>query len=501
MKDKKLILSLISTILAYASSILLGFLLTPILIASLGIEAFSFYPLTNNLVQFISVVIISISSTSSRHIKYSFSNGEESLHKVYFSSSFYLISFLSILVLLIFLPLIMNLQNVLNIPVELIKDVKNLFLLTIISLTIRFFSSSFGSIFYIEEKLYLRAISEILMNLVKIVSLVFMFLFFRANILFIGFSNLFMSLTLLIFNTYFYFLGRHKYPLSPNLIKISVIKKISISGFWNSISQVGMLLIYTSSITITNLTLGVEKSSYIPIFTFFPLFVQSFSSITSGVFLPSLISKFSSNNSIKIKKEVNFIFIINSFFLAPLLITFLYLSNSFFQLWTPIVLSGLFIHYSNITIIYTFFIVFFLPLTHILIVNDKLLIPGLVTIFIGFLSTISMFLFMKFTNLDLLSSPLILTISTLLYFLVFLPIFSLWKHKYLIKEIFSLFLINLIGLIISFNLLSISNLSENSSSSWISFLSSFIISYVICIFVLFLLLFTIFQTNKLIKKN
>ena len=301
MKDKKLALSSISTIIAFASSILLGFFLTPILIMDLGIDAYSFYPLTNNLIQFISVVIFSISSTSSRHIKLSLTENGKLSPKAYFSSSFYLITLISILILLIFIPLSFNINKIINVPPILVEDVKVLFFLTISSITLRFFSSSFGSIFYIDERVYLRAISEIIMNTMKIVSLIILFSFFESTIVFIGITNLLMSLTLFIFNLFYFLKVKNSYSLNVSFINFQVIRKILTSGLWITVSQLGMLMIYTSSNTITNLTLGVEKSSFISIYTFFPLFLRSLSSITSNVFLPRMIRTFSLNDKFKIK--------------------------------------------------------------------------------------------------------------------------------------------------------------------------------------------------------
>lgn len=496
MRDNKLVLSLVSTILAFASSILLGFILTPILINDLGIEAYSFYPLTNNLIQFISVIIFSISSTSSRHIKLSFTNNGKLSPKIYFSSAFYLITLISVVILLVFIPISLNINNIITVPLLLVEDVKVLFFLTIVSITLRFFSSSFGSIFYIDERLYLRAISEIMMNSIKIISLFFLFFFFESSIIFIGITNFLMSLTLFSFNFYFYFKEKNNYSLSLSLINIDVIKKILTSGLWITVSQLGMLLIYTSSITITNLTLGVEKSSFISIYTFFPLFLQSFSSIISNVFIPRIIRILSLNDRFAVRKEVMQIFYFNILFLIPFFLVFYSLSSSFYQLWTPSVLSRSFLLYSNITLFYSFFIVFFLPLSQVLIARDKLFVPAIISLIIGFVSTSFIYLFMRYSDYDLLVSPLILFVATIIYFLVFLPIYSFWNNRFIIKDLYNLLFFTIIGLLISFFLIDLTNLSEYSSTNWLSF----IISAIMCYFLSFLILsFLLFIISK--KRN
>ena len=498
MKNIKLLISITSTIFAFGSSAVLTFFLTPILINSIGFEAFSFYPLTNNFINFISLIIVSISTTSTRHIKNSMSKGSRSETIELFSTSFFLNSFFSIIILIIFIPISFNLERIINIPVTLTKDVIFLFVMTILSITIRFYSTSFGTVIYLNEDLYLRALSELVMNFVKIVSLGILFLNFNPSIVFIGISNILMSITLFSFNFIYYLKYSYLYPLKTKYFNFIYVKKIVFSGFWNSINQLGMLIIYTSAITIANITLGVEFSSYIPLFLFFPLFVQSLSSITTSVFFPRMIRQFNTKNEFIISKDLNFLFLTNILITIPLLVSFIYFSRSFYGLWTPNVNVELLLIHSNFTSIYTIIIVFFLPLTYIIIVEDKQKIPGIVSIIFGILNIIITYILMRFTNFGLYSSTVLLLVLTSIYFGIFLPFYSLIDHKNLVKKIYFKFISNLIAIFLSFEVITFLNLNK-SISSWIDFLLNFIL---VCFVTLtFLVVSYLFEINiKKIKK-
>ena len=62
MGNNRLTINLISNIISYSSTILISFVLTPYLINTLGKEAYSFYPLANNFVNFMGILTLALNS-------------------------------------------------------------------------------------------------------------------------------------------------------------------------------------------------------------------------------------------------------------------------------------------------------------------------------------------------------------------------------------------------------------------------------------------------------
>ena len=68
MGNRRLAINLIANTISYGTTAVIAFFLTPYLVSTIGKEAYSFYPLANNFVNYMSVVTISLNSMASRFI-------------------------------------------------------------------------------------------------------------------------------------------------------------------------------------------------------------------------------------------------------------------------------------------------------------------------------------------------------------------------------------------------------------------------------------------------
>ena len=102
---KRLSINLIANIVSYSTSIIIAFLLTPYLIKVLGKEAYSFYPMANNFVQYMGIITTALNSMASRFITIEITKNNTEKANVYFSSVFYSNVLLSII---LFVPMLLD---------------------------------------------------------------------------------------------------------------------------------------------------------------------------------------------------------------------------------------------------------------------------------------------------------------------------------------------------------------------------------------------------------
>ena len=90
MNDKKqLIINLIANLMSFSISIGVSFILTPFLIEHIGKEAYGFFPLANNLVAYINLLVLALNSMAARFIMLEVMKKDILQANIYFNSVLY----------------------------------------------------------------------------------------------------------------------------------------------------------------------------------------------------------------------------------------------------------------------------------------------------------------------------------------------------------------------------------------------------------------------------
>ena len=128
-EKKQTVINLVAKILSYGTTMLISFFLTPYLIARIGKEAYSFYPIANNFVNYMSVITVALNSMASRFITISLTQGDIKKANIYFVSVLYGNIIMSAVLFIPLTAVVIFLEHILNIPYPLVASVKVLFAL------------------------------------------------------------------------------------------------------------------------------------------------------------------------------------------------------------------------------------------------------------------------------------------------------------------------------------------------------------------------------------
>ena len=86
MKNKNLLINIVTSIISLATSIGISFFLTPYIVDKIGKEAYGFIGLINNLVSYISIITIALNSMAGRFITIKIHQNNEKEANEYFNS-------------------------------------------------------------------------------------------------------------------------------------------------------------------------------------------------------------------------------------------------------------------------------------------------------------------------------------------------------------------------------------------------------------------------------
>ncbi|MDM1465226.1 oligosaccharide flippase family protein [Myroides odoratimimus] len=479
-------INLIYNVITFLINALIGLVLPTFLIKKLGISTYSLIPLSMSITSFMVLVTISINGTLSRYLSIDFEKNKNDVNKT-FSTSFYLLLGLMLLLLPLVIYFLLNPERFLSIEQSDLQDAKSLFLFTIIAFIMNSFASLFNSIPYVRNRIDLRNIALIINRLGIVVFIVILFLIGYINIQAYG-----VAVFLATFFSLFYSI-RTARKIFPELsIKLRFfdryqLMRIARLGFWLIINQIGVVLFLQADIIIVNKILGAKQSGVYGTLIQWSFLVRTLVSMVAGVLGPLVLSLYAKNKIKELIDLTKFSTKVLGIFSAIISITIVYFSKDILGIW----LGKEFEVYYYILMLIVFHLGFnngYSSVINLNIAYNKAKIPGLVTILTGGINIAIGIWLLKYTSLGLFGVAIAGCISLTLKNLIFTPLYlshimKLDKKIYL-KPILPSLIITIIGLIITF-LVPSSVLGIQSFASLIFYGGVFVVVISICSWLLF----------------
>lgn len=450
-----ILITVISNVISVVVALIISFFVTQYIVANIGKEAYSFYPIANNFTTYFSAIFLITNSLSSRfimipYLRRNYEDASKYCSTILFSNI--IITFVIFLIESIFF---LNINSIINIPKYLLSEVKELFIYTLMTSIIYGLCSYFTVGYYVKERMDLQAISSIAENVIKGFIVLYLLLNDKITIASFGASMFISACTRSFLDVCFYYYLMRDIPIKISSFSKNSLIEITKLGIWSLISQSGTLLISNVQLIISNKFLGVENGSELALVQ--PLIVTcSLIAYTVSRFLDPTITRNISNYSKESKTSLKYIYIVIEICVVAPIAVILSISGSFYKLWIPN-------EYTNTLLILTIlscveYIIMYLSLVNnsILTTFFKVKEKAIAYLLSGAFNLILIFLFLSFTNLGNIAILLSAIITYSLYHLVFISKYT--KHvlkdnqidiPYLsIKDYFLYILIMIINLVI-----------------------------------------------------
>lgn len=428
-RNKRLSISLVSNIVATTVALGISFFLTPYLLESVGKEAYSFYPLANNFSNYIRIVTLALNSMASRFITIEIVQKNEQKAHSYFSSVFFSNVFLSGILLLVMIPFVIFIDLFLNVPGQLLTDVRVLFACTFGALLLNLIFSVFGIATFAKERMDLRAGREIVHSLLRAGLLIFLFVCFEPSIVFLGVATLLAGIANHFIQLYFSRKLMPEYHVRWSECDKGAVWTLVKSGVWNSINNLGSMLTMGVAVLIANVMLGAAEGGDLSIVQTIPHLLSSIISAVYGVLLARIANVFAKGDKNATIHQVQQAQKILSGICTIPGVLILIFGKHFFNLWVPgqdaeylqllsvITLAPILIH----SLMWS---VYGLNVT-----NNKLKMPALTLIGTGLISIVVMVILLETTNLGTFAITAASSICNGLYYLFFIPIYAAKKME------------------------------------------------------------------------
>lgn len=421
---KRLIINMLANALAFTVQFGINFFLTPYIVSTLGSEAYGFIPLVNNIIGYASIITVALDSISARFITIEITRGNYQKANSYFNSVLLADTILALLLMMPSLLFILKINDIINVPVDLLVDVQLTFFFAFLTFFVNLIFAVIGCCYYVKNRVDLNAKRSIESNIIRACILIALFTLNKPHIFFVTITTAVVAMYLFACNVHY---SRKLTPeLRVDLHKFSflVIKEMLSTGVWNSINALSSTLLTGLDLLLANIFLGASQSGEYALVKTVPNFICQLVIVVLSAFVPEFNILYAKGDKKELLKSVDFSLRIMGYLVTIPIGFLIVFGKEFFSAWVP----G-----QNVDLLQQLSIMTLLPLiaicgtdsiTKIYTVTNKLRTPAIFMIIMGILNATGDYLLFTFTSLGIWVIPCVSFIVNIIIQLLFTPIFG-----------------------------------------------------------------------------
>ena len=398
---KQFIVNLIFSIISFVLNLFISFFITPYITRQFGSEAYGFVKLASDFTSYASLFSIALNSMSSRFIMIERVRGNFDRANKYFSSVFFANVVLSAFLAIPSLLVIILLDKWLSIPLALVYEVKLTFAITFASFLLNLIFSVHGNCYYLTNKLNVRYVCEAISNVLRVASIIFLFLLLTPRISYVVIGGLVAAVFSIVYNIVYTKRLTPDFHVSFRDFSWKMLWEIFSAGMWNSITKLSQIFSSGLDLMVTNLFIGPAEMGYLAVAKTVPNLIASFNSRVANIFSPNMMELYAKGDMNELKKSAKTAMRFMCLFVTipnAILIT---MGQEFFSLWVPEQPSALISALSILTVINSCVTGPLAPLYQVFTITNKVKESSIVLIIYGFVSILVTFICLQFTSLGL----------------------------------------------------------------------------------------------------
>lgn len=414
--------NLMMNILSFIINVVVGLWLVPYLIDHIGVAAYGLVPLSMIFTDYMSVINVSVNTAVSRFYLIEVQKKNWRAASSVFSTALFSMLALILLQAPILTLISINVQHIVDVPTDLLHDAIWLFGLTFSGYLISLISSILNTSMYANNRLDLSRLIDIVRIVVRVGGIIVLFSFWRVSLISVGIASLIAAICVLLLSFYWNRKLTPNVKINVSLFDIKRIKGVFFMGGWLIINQVGYLLFLKIDIFLVNKILGAESGGIYAAVAQWNGLIRTFAGILSGVFAPVIMIQYAHNAFDKVISYTKF----SIKYLTLIMVLVCGLIAGFGKPLLFLWLGDEFSSHADVLAAMILPLAFAMGSQSALAVNkayNKVKIPGIMTLIIGFLNLITSYLLL-FYGYGFMGIALSGSIWLLLKNSIFTPIYA-----------------------------------------------------------------------------
>lgn len=421
---KRFAVSMIATIIAFVVQLGVNFVLTPYIIATLGTEAYGFVPLVNNVVGYSSIIATALNSMAGRFIGVAFNRGETEKAKVYFNSVLAADAVIALVLAIPFTIFALFPDVVMNVPADLVEDVRWTFAFAALSTEFTLLLSVYGTVYYVNNRLEKSALRNIEGNMLRAGVLVALFVAMPPKIFFVTASMLVLNFYNCIANIYYTRKFTPELTLNFRLFRWSAIREVVSAGVWGTVNNLSYTLLLTLDLYLANRFVGPLIGGQYSLAKTMPTFLTNIAVAMAGVFAPQILQYYAHQQHRELADFTRFSIKFMGFAAAMPIGYLMIFGREFFSIWTPGEDSGFLQSMAMVSLIAMIPSFCTMAMGSLFTAFNKVKVPALVFLACGVLNVILVIPLLMWTDLGIWTIIIVAGILDFLKNFLFVPLYA-----------------------------------------------------------------------------
>lgn len=287
--NRQIMLNMATTIVSYAVTLGISFFLAPYIVSRLGAAAYGFLGLSNNIIGFTALLTVALNSMSGRFISISYFKGDYDEANRYMASSVVGNFAMAFIIVVLFGVLTIFLEKIVNIPPDIVGDVKFLFTLLFVNCAVGLCAGFLGIPSFIKNRLDLSNIFGAIGNLFRVILIIIAYGFFPAHLWYIGAVAVICSGYTIIVNYNLYRRLTPELNLRYSFFRLKHVWEMTKEGAWNILTQFSSILNQGLQLLFANIFVSAYYMGIMSISSTLPYILLGIFSALGGNFHPEAV--------------------------------------------------------------------------------------------------------------------------------------------------------------------------------------------------------------------
>lgn len=330
-------INIVTSVGVMVVNLFISFWLSPYIIRTIGVEANGFVSLANNFVTYANLIVTALNAMAARFITIAYIQQDYKRANLYYNSVFWGNLVIVAVLLLPATWLVVKLENFIDVPADILLDVKILFSLVFLSFFVRTGAPNYDCGTYITNRMDLSYIPNMFTSLLRCVMLVCMFTIWVPHVWYVSFVS-----TLLGFIT-LGIAGYYTHKLTPELrvnlrnpiCSWEAIHELVGAGIWSAIAGGGAMLLSGLDLLMCNLYVGATAMGVLSLSKTLPSILGQFSDAMTDAFVPEMTINYAKDNKENLLRDIQRGMKISSVTVTIPAAGIVVMSDAFYSLWVP----------------------------------------------------------------------------------------------------------------------------------------------------------------------
>lgn len=422
--SRRTVLNLVCSIAEHLISGGVALFLTPFLIDRLGIELYGLYPIVLELAALFGIAFGVVNSTSGRYIAIEEERGNGENASKYFCATFFSNAAIGI-VLLLPMGLLVGFSNrFLEIPAGAVGELKVFMILTFAAVAVDALAAAFGSVYYITNRLDLRAGQQLVSVAVKAALLALLLFVFEPSLVGVGIAILASSA---VGSAVQIIASRKLTPsltLSLSAFSLSSARRLMASGLWYSFNRVASVMMCGALLIMAN---SFFKPAVSGAYSVAFVFVNALSGVImtlAAVFVPVSAKCFARGERNRLRDSLARDEKVVGYFAAVAVSVALAFCGDFFRLWLGEDANRLLITLSAVLLVPTLSLACATPIINVGMVMNRTRKLSLLFLCGGLLTLAAALAVIFFTNMGIMGLAAVSCAAQIVWYSAAVPCFA-----------------------------------------------------------------------------